>query len=244
MKKTLTLLVFLFGCSSTTHVPQHIIDSVVMVEESSGIVVYSDYNTTLVLTAYHVIQDKYDQHTCSDCSWNILVTTEHAERIPKPHTEYDGAWLVKDVRANPKNDLAILQLNEVDKTLDYSIVASVEPELGQDIYIGANPNYNNKTLTKGIISSATRMSKDDSQWFYQVSGGIIFGSSGGGIFNMAGELVGVAVSIDAYGTNFCKPPTLLGQECAQVPLTDFAYAVPLPVIKKFLSATPYAIYFQ
>ena len=242
MKNLLVLLVFLASCSSPAHIPQHIIDSVVAVEDSSGIVVYSDYSTTLVLTAYHVIADKYERRNCSDCPWNILVTTEYAERLPKPHTVYDGAWLVKDVSIDLTNDLAIIQLNEVDKTLDSSHLAAVEPELGDSIWVGANPNYNNKTLTKGIISSTTRMSKDDSRWYYQVSGNIIYGSSGGGVFNMAGELIGIAVSMDIYGMSFCKKATLLGQECVQLPLTYIGYVVPLPTIKQFLSNTPYAVY--
>jgi S1-C subfamily serine protease len=244
MKKAFILLAVLACCSPAKHIPQQIIDSVVEVEESSGIVVYSDYTTALVLTAYHVVADKYERHNCSDCPWNILVTTEHGERTPKPHTVYDDAWLVNDVQVDVANDLALLQLNEVNKVLDFSVLARAEPELGEDIWVGANPNYNNKTLTKGIVSSTTRMSKDDSRWYYQVSGGIIYGSSGGGVFNMAGGLIGIAVSVDTYGTSFCKPATLLGQVCVQVPLTYLGYCTPLPTIKQFLSTTPYSTYFN
>jgi S1-C subfamily serine protease len=187
----------------------NMMDSVAIVQQSSGIVVYSDADFSLVLTALHVIADD-ERFTVS-----FLYLNGGPTRV------FDA--YIDDLDVD--NDLALLRLNPGFK-LAYSKVARVDPKLGDDVWIAANPNFNYRSLKKGIVSSKDR------PFTWELSGGVIFGSSGGGAFNLNGELIGIAHSVDSYA----MPGSCTKKgKCLQASLPDFGFFVPPDVIRAFLT---------
>lgn len=105
---------------------------------------------------------------------------------------------------NIATDLAVLYTPKKEKSMRFSaVIASEDPMIGDDIYTIGCPMGHKFTLTSGIISNY-RVSKDDTQ-YYRVTSDIFFGSSGGGVFNDKGELIGVAVKILSAGPRVFVP---------------------------------------
>src|SRR5271157_4070395 len=81
-------------------IPAKIMDTIVAVDSASGVVIFSDGQRTLVLTAYHVISDSVTAYAkCKDvllpneedkCVWSIEVETSVAkvEHQSHEHTAY------------------------------------------------------------------------------------------------------------------------------------------------------------
>ena len=245
MKKLLILFAFLVGCAS---IPKQVMNSIVVVDSSSGVVIHSDSKTTLVLTAYHVVHAEYMKHVIcaafeSNCGFDTLVSVIYAEHYPVNHTDIKY-FIVKNMVVNTHNDLALLEI-DTDEVFGASVVAVNEPELGDEIWVGSNPNHVFRSLKKGIIGSVDRLDRVGN-FVYEISGGVIYGSSGGGVFNTSGHLIGLVDSIDGWKTNLCRKDklSLTGEDCLMIPLTDIAYAIPLPIIKDFLLSGKYSKYFK
>jgi hypothetical protein len=202
------LPLLLLSCQRHDPIP-NIIDSVAIVQGSSGIVVYSDADFSLVLTAFHVIAED-DRYSVS-----FLFLNGGPTRMFEAY--------VDDV--DFENDLALLRFKPGFK-LPHSTIAPRDPKLGDDVWIAGNPNYNYRSLKKGIVSSKDRTLT------WELSGGVIFGRSGGGAFNMDGELIGIAHSVDAYTPpGACK----IKAKCWAVALTDFGFFTPPHAIRTFLT---------
>ena len=98
-----------------------------------------------------------------------------------------------------ESELVKAQINDGDLTV------------GQDVFAVGNPTgYLPGTVTKGIVSYINReVSVEDigTMTLIQVDAAINHGNSGGGLFNLAGELIGVVNSgaDDYQGLNFAIP---------------------------------------
>lgn len=98
-----------------------------------------------------------------------------------------------------ESELVKAQINDGDLTV------------GQDVFAVGNPTgYLPGTVTKGIVSYINReVSVEDigTMTLIQVDAAINHGNSGGGLFNLAGELIGVVNSgaDDYQGLNFAFP---------------------------------------
>lgn len=81
-------------------------------------------------------------------------------------------------------------------------LAKEVPEIGERVYALGNPRGLTLTLTEGIVSSHRKTSKNGPM--IQTSASITNGSSGGGLFNERGELVGITTSglAETQGLNF------------------------------------------
>ena len=151
--------------------------------QGSGIIIDSNGE---ILTNYHVIEGATDVavYFNDGSSYNEEVYVQ----------DYD-----KDL------DLAILKINK--KSLNaIKIGDSDSLELGESIIaIGSPLGYFN-TVTEGIVSAI----RTDS---IQISAAISHGSSGGGLFNINGELVGVTYAgvEDAENLGFAIPINLIKQ---------------------------------
>jgi hypothetical protein len=214
------VLVALLLCSchpSKGEVLATMIDSTIMVQNSSGIVVYSDPEQSLILTACHVIHS--DLYNAKPVTAGFMVQDDVGMMLDLEQFDVDDAECDEDT------DLAIVQIYP-ERQLTASKVALFDPSVGDDIWISANPNYNYHSLKKGIVSSTTRYG------YWELSGGIVFGSSGGGAFNQRGELFGIAHAVDAYNTHYCLDA--LAGECIRVVLSDFGFFVRPDVIREYL----------
>ncbi len=98
-------------------------------------------------------------------------------------------------------DIAILKINTKDKFPFCKLGNSDKVVLGDSIVVIGNPMGLRNTLSTGIISSLKQ--KD----FIQITAPISPGSSGGALFNMYGEVIGITSETISDGQNlgFCIP---------------------------------------
>ena len=141
----------------------------------------------LVVTNHHVIWNKRKNKLCVD----ITVKNQKGEKSSAEVVKYDY-----------QNDLAILKLNNkiANKVLE---INSERPIIGTDLWISGAPRGLEGTISKGIVSN---IQKSLDRLLIQHSAPITYGSSGGPVVNLSGNLIGVSVS--GYGEanlNFAVP---------------------------------------
>lgn len=222
MLKLLLSLVLLTSCSKPDTI-QNMINSVVIVNGSSGVIIHADNSFALVLTSHHVVANSIQN--------NLPIVVDSP---PYTFVATGGAF-------DDTLDLSLLLLR-TKSILPYSKIALVNPKLGDDIWIAANPNHNIRSLKKGVVSSTSRQWNGIHGW--ELSGGIIFGSSGGGAFNISGELFGIARAVDSYGTEFCKIGRDYEITCLRIALPDVGMFVPPDDIRKFVLGSEFDSYFD
>lgn len=106
---------------------------------------------------------------------SIVVTTSRGLKIP-------AILLYKDDR----RDLALLK---VEGTYPYATIAD-RVQLGEEVLAIGNPLGNDFTVTHGIVSHLDR-DIGEGFLFMQTDAGIHHGNSGGPLFNVRGEVVGI-----------------------------------------------------
>ncbi len=213
------------------YMPIRILNSVVAVENSSGVIIYGDDDLTLVLTAFHVV----DSNKSSPIIIGVLYLGEDGQYT------YD-TFPVLDMDVDVENDLALLEIAPIKGIRAARIVKEdEEPVTGDDIYLAANPNMKFHSFKKGNLSSKFRYSRGSQNW--EVSGGVIFGSSGGGAFTDEGKLFGVIVGVDVLQTDFCKESGK-NKKCLFIPITDTGFVVPPFTIRNFILDSNFGSYFD
>lgn len=91
------------------------------------------------------------------------------------------------VKIDEETDLALLTTKESMKTDGPAIVlATAEPKIGEEIWTVGNPAFK-KHVTRGTIAN-----KIPDRYVLDIS--IWFGNSGGGVFNLKGELIAIIQS--------------------------------------------------
>ena len=214
------------------YAPIRILNSVVEVENSSGIIVYANKDITLVLTAFHVVQFGTDPITIS-----VLYLGE------------DGIYTfdtfpVLDIEIDTENDLALLSISPIKGIKFVKIVKEdEEPITGEDIYLGANPNLKFRSIKKGIISSKFRFINSRATVTWEVSGEVIYGSSGGGAFTKDGKLFGTIISVDVLKTDFCLDKNKK-QKCLSIPITDTGFIAPPETVRSFILNSSFGFHFD
>ena len=135
----------------------------------------------LVVTNNHVIQGAED----------IFVSVNGS-------TEYKAKVVGKD----PYMDLAVLQIESNDKFEPVSFGDSDKARVGDWVIAIGNPFGFGGTVTSGIISSRNRdigLTRYDD--FIQTDASINVGNSGGPLFNLDGEVIGINTAIIAPGAS-------------------------------------------
>jgi serine protease Do len=135
----------------------------------------------------------------------IVVTNNHvikgAEDIfvsVNGSTEYKAKVIGKD----PYMDLAVLQIESDDKFVPISFGDSDKARVGDWVIAIGNPFGFGGTVTSGIISSRNRdigLTRYDD--FIQTDASINQGNSGGPLFNLEGEVIGINTAIIAPGSS-------------------------------------------
>lgn len=166
-----------------------------VISTGSGFVVD---NAGTVVTNYHVIEGAY----------SLKAVTEDAK-------SFDVLGIVN---FDEDKDIAVLKLKDANDLPTVLLGDSDKLEIGEDVAaIGSPIGYQN-TISTGIVSGfrdgQIRTGKD-----IQITVPISHGSSGGALFNMYGEVVGItyASRIDGQNLNFAIPinevkPYLTGGE--------------------------------
>jgi serine protease Do len=151
----------------------------------SGVIISED---GYILTNNHVIKDA-----------NIIKIKLYGSK-----EEFDAKVIGKD----PKIDIALLKI-DAKKPLPFAPLGdSDELEVGDWVIAIGNPFGLSHTVTKGIVSAKGRVigsgPYDD---FIQTDAPINFGNSGGPLFNLKGEIVGINTAIisGGQGIGFAVP---------------------------------------
>jgi S1-C subfamily serine protease len=119
----------------------------------------------------------------------------------------DGAFFAVDgvLASNKDRDVAIIKAHGNDfRTL--TLGDSNRLQVGEEVVAIGNPLSLESTVSNGIVS-AIRTVEDEGGKFVQITAPISPGSSGGPLFNMAGEVVGITTShlIGGQNLNFAIP---------------------------------------
>jgi len=135
----------------------------------------------IVVTNNHVIQGAED----------ILVSVNGSK-------EYKAKLL----GADPYMDLAVLEIDSNDEFIPVSFGDSDKARIGDWVVAIGNPFGFGGTVTSGIISSRNRdigLTRYDD--FIQTDASINQGNSGGPLFNLDGEVIGINTAIIAPGSS-------------------------------------------
>ena len=127
-----------------------------------------------------------------------ILTAAHVVHVADSvHVEFkDGKkMLAKVIASVPNADIALLQLPSVPEGAVVAPLAdSSQVKVGDDVYVIGAPYGISHTLTKGYISgrrSAEKMMGFTEGEFFQTDAAINQGNSGGPMFNMNGEVIGI-----------------------------------------------------
>ncbi len=146
----------------------------------SGIVISQD---GYILTNAHVVENDY--YTVSGFKVNVN-TSDPSDGSFVTNT-YDAKLLGSDT----DSDLAVLKIDAENLTAA-KLGDSDQLSLGDDVVVIGNPLGLETSVSKGIVSGLNRQVYDDNAVSaIQTDAPINSGNSGGGMFNMHGEVVGV-----------------------------------------------------
>lgn len=134
------------------------------------------------ITNYHVVEETLD----------ISATL-----FQKTKSGYERKLIknVKILAVNPHRDLALLKIDveEIQSAqIPHVILSRTEVAVGDMVFAIGNPLGLERSVTQGIVSSVTRTLGH--LRFVQTDAAVNPGNSGGPLFNLRGEVVGVACS--------------------------------------------------
>ena len=173
----------------------------------------------IVLTNYHVIAEALAPAPPVRVGpqGNLQIRFRARDRNEPPPL---GARFANDRRvkaevivADPEHDLAVLRLRpeREDETFSSARLGhSANLAVGQDVFAVGNPFGLQHTVSRGIVSALDRTNVLDSNEqlsLIQLDASINLGNSGGPLFNLSGELVGIVTARrqQAVGIAFALP---------------------------------------
>ena len=139
---------------------------------------------------------------------------------------YDGEnYDAKIIGTDPKTDLAVLKIDAKDLFFA-SIADSSQLVLGQECVVIGNPLGEGIACSNGIISSLEKEIVTDNYPIsvLQTNAAVNEGNSGGGLFNMNGDLIGV-VNAKSSASLFSNNASIEGM----------GYAIPSNTVKKIIT---------
>lgn len=147
----------------------------------SGIIISRD---GYIITNAHVAENEYYEVT----KLVVNVNTTDPENGTSVSTAYEAQLLGSDT----DTDLAVLKIKPDGDLTAATLGDSDKLSLGDDVVIIGNPLGLETSVSKGIVSGLNRQVYDDNSISaIQTDTAINRGNSGGGLFNMYGEVVGV-----------------------------------------------------
>lgn len=146
----------------------------------SGVIFSSD---GYIITNAHVAEN--DVYPVSRLS--VSVNTTDPKTGDSISSKYDAALVGSDV----DTDLAVLKI-EAENLRTARLGDSDKLSLGDDVVVIGNPLGLETSVSKGVVSGLNRQVYDDNSISaIQTDTAINSGNSGGGLFNMYGEVVGI-----------------------------------------------------
>ena len=128
-------------------------------------------------------------------------------------------WPATVLRADRAHDLCLLTAKDISRTA-VSLRASNTLRVGERVYAIGSPEGLELTLSDGLIAALRQLSDAS---IIQTSAPISHGSSGGGLFDASGRLVGITTSqvVSGQNLNFAMPTEWLkGFVSEEAPATE------------------------
>lgn len=146
----------------------------------SGIIISKD---GYIITNAHVAEN--DTYIVSKLMVSVNTTD------PSDGTSISNQYEAKLIGSDTDTDLAVLKI-EADNLHAATLGDSDKLSLGDDVVVIGNPLGLETSVSKGVVSGLNRQVYDDNSISaIQTDTAINSGNSGGGMFNMYGEVVGV-----------------------------------------------------
>jgi Do/DeqQ family serine protease len=133
-------------------------------------------------------------------------------------------YQAKIIRADPKLDLALLQLIDGKNKFPFISFSKYNEVAEGDIVLAiGNPFGLNHTVTSGIVSAKNRSAGgiNDVNFFIQTDAAINVGNSGGPLVDVFGKLVGINTAIFSRRGE----------------MNNIGFAIPSPVVEAFMKGT-------
>lgn len=133
--------------------------------------------------------------------WTAAHVVQSAEEITVDFLDGDS-YMAEVVSSNTLADVAVLKISNNFELKDKKVATignSETVEIGEDVFVIGSPHGFKQSLTRGVLSGryvSDKLSNDFEQIeFLQTDAAINPGNSGGPLFNMKGEVIGIASSI-------------------------------------------------
>ena len=147
----------------------------------SGIIISKD---GYIITNAHVAENDY--YTVTKLVVNVNTTD------PNNGTSVSTAYEADLLGSDTDTDLAVLKIKSDSDLPAAALGDSDKLSLGDDVVVIGNPLGLETSVSKGVVSGLNRQVYDDNSISaIQTDTAINSGNSGGGLFNMYGEVVGV-----------------------------------------------------
>ena len=157
----------------------------------------------------------------------FIVTNNHvvegADKIVVRFNEDREEYAAELVGRDPKNDLALLKLEDMPRNMaTVPLGSSSDVKPGQPVLAIGNPFGLGGTVTSGIVSALGRnIGQGPYDDFIQTDAAINPGNSGGPLFNADGEVIGINTAIfsrdgGSNGIGFAIPVDIVKNIVAQI----------------------------
>jgi S1-C subfamily serine protease len=162
-----------------------------------------------VFTIYGVGKTEYALESAVAVGKHLLATNCHVAfagnylKIKIDGVMKDGTLSYYD----RENDLCLVNVDDAE-FIPVNIRPSKEIDIGEDVYAIGNPEGYERTISKGIISNKDNI---NGKFMLQTDAPISHGSSGGGLFDVHANLIGITTLIGSEGENlgFAIPSEIL-----------------------------------
>jgi len=135
-------------------------------------------------------------------SRGVLVTNYHVIKNAADvvaHLSSGAFYRLKTVRyIDEQTDIAILQFDAVETPSIGGLGNSDRIEVGETVYTLGTPDGLEASFSAGVVSNSSRRIGD--QYFIQFTAPISPGSSGGGLFDDNGKVIGVTAAFKSIST--------------------------------------------
>lgn len=193
-----------------------------MIGSGSGTIIKKTEDSMYILTCYHVIAPNYE---AQKKGFKIGVTIGYSKEDKTDKTDGLTVYGAEIIKADKENDLALLKTSITDKDLNEIKIAEISPEKGDIVYSVGHPLGLMRAISKGILTAKVEG--------YLISDTTMtYGNSGGGLFNIRGELIGVPSQVVGYDGGLDE-----NGEVSFIPESGLGMSINLLRIKDFLIGT-------
>ena len=195
-----------------------------MTGSGSGTIIKKTEDSMYILTCYHVIESNWQ---LQKQGFKMAPTVGYSKSDKFDKVSGLVIYGAEIIKVDEEKDLALLKISINDKDLNEIKIAEINPEKGDVIYSIGHPLGLMRALSKGILTAKI-------EGFYVSDNTITFGNSGGGLFNIKGELIGVPSQVMGYGVGKDE-----NGEQYFVPESGLGQSINLIIVKEFLKEVEY-----